>query len=167
MTEPLIRADGLHKAFGEVHAVDGVSLGVAPGEIYGLVGPDGAGKTTLIKLIAGIINPTEGELRAVGNGASWPTFGYKPERLVFPGNLVASQYLEMIASLCNINRAYVDNAVLDVDGDVRAVLGRGPGGTGVGGRHGPARSQPDRGSVQDVSSAAAGPPSGTGCPHRR
>jgi ABC-2 type transport system ATP-binding protein len=56
-----IRAEKLHKRFGELPAVDGVSLQVKPGEIYGLVGPDGAGKTTTLRLLIGALKADEGE----------------------------------------------------------------------------------------------------------
>ena len=48
-----IVAENLYKSFNEVHAVNGLSLAVQEGEIYGLVGPDGAGKTTTMRLICG------------------------------------------------------------------------------------------------------------------
>jgi ABC-2 type transport system ATP-binding protein len=81
--------------------------------VVGLLGPNGAGKTTLIKLIAGIIAPTSGELHALDSGKKWPSIGYKPERLVFPGNLMAGQYLEMVAGLANTKRGNIDNVVLE------------------------------------------------------
>jgi ABC-type multidrug transport system ATPase subunit len=57
---PLIEATDLHKAFGEVRAVDGVTLAVAAGEAYGLVGPDGAGKTTTLRMLVGALTPDRG-----------------------------------------------------------------------------------------------------------
>lgn len=56
-----IKTENLHKTFGAIKAVDGVSLEVNPGEIYGIVGPDGAGKTTLIRLLTGILTPSAGD----------------------------------------------------------------------------------------------------------
>ena len=56
-----IRATSLVKAFGAVRAVDGLDLTVAPGEIFGLVGPDGAGKTTTMRLLTAIMAPTSGD----------------------------------------------------------------------------------------------------------
>lgn len=58
MAEYLIEAENLHKAFGPLRAVDGVSLKIAAGEIYGLMGPDGAGKTTTIRLLCGALLPS-------------------------------------------------------------------------------------------------------------
>lgn len=66
MTDYLIRAQGLHKSFGENHAVDDVSLRIAAGEIYGLVGSDGAGKTTTLRLLVGALQADAGEIEVGG-----------------------------------------------------------------------------------------------------
>ena len=58
--DAVIHADGLVKTFGQVRAVDGLSLRVAAGEIYGLVGADGAGKTTTLRLLVGALRPDAG-----------------------------------------------------------------------------------------------------------
>lgn len=57
-----MRAEGLTKSFGQVHAADHVSLAVAAGEVVGLLGPNGAGKTTILRMIAGILTPDSGEV---------------------------------------------------------------------------------------------------------
>jgi len=101
------------KNYYSLTALRDVSLVIPQGEVLGLLGPNGAGKTTLIKLIAGIINPTSGEVAPANGQATWPTIGYKPERLVFPGHLAVSQYLQMVATLCNIGRAQMDTVVLE------------------------------------------------------
>jgi ABC-2 type transport system ATP-binding protein len=62
----LIEASDLRKSFGEVHAVDGLSLHVDEGEIYGLVGADGAGKTTTLRLLVGALLPDQGEAAVCG-----------------------------------------------------------------------------------------------------
>ena len=70
MTDLLVNATNLHKSFGDNHAVDGVSLHVKPGEIYGLVGSDGAGKTTTMRLLVGALRPDEGEISVCGYDVS-------------------------------------------------------------------------------------------------
>ncbi len=66
MTDYLVQAKDLKKSFGNNHAVDGVSLNIAPGEIYGLVGSDGAGKTTTMRLLVGALRPDAGEIQVCG-----------------------------------------------------------------------------------------------------
>lgn len=66
MSDFLIDAYDLHKSFGDTHAVAGVSLRVAAGEIYGLVGPDGAGKTTIMRLLCGALVLDAGEVEIGG-----------------------------------------------------------------------------------------------------
>jgi sodium transport system ATP-binding protein len=58
----MLRAHGLRKQFGAVTAVDGISLEIRAGEIVGFLGPNGAGKTTTLRMLAGILTPTEGEI---------------------------------------------------------------------------------------------------------
>ncbi|MCJ7711421.1 MAG: ABC transporter ATP-binding protein [Chloroflexi bacterium] len=64
--EPAIRAVGLVKRFGPVAAVDGMTFDLAPGRIYGLLGPNGSGKTTLIRLLTGMTKATEGYAEILG-----------------------------------------------------------------------------------------------------
>jgi len=61
MNEIAVRADGLTKAFGRITAVDRLDLAVRRGELYGLVGPDGAGKTTIMRMLSAVMLPTSGE----------------------------------------------------------------------------------------------------------
>ena len=62
----LIDADNLYKYFGETHAVDGFSVHIPAGEIYGLVGSDGAGKTTTMRLLCGALKPNSGNITICG-----------------------------------------------------------------------------------------------------
>ena len=59
----LLRVEGLRKRFGGVHAVDGVSFGLAPGELLAVIGPNGAGKSTLFNLVNGQLRPDAGSIR--------------------------------------------------------------------------------------------------------
>ena len=56
----MIIVEDLHKAYGEVKAIDNVSFSIQKGEIVGLLGPNGAGKTTLIKILTGYLQPDSG-----------------------------------------------------------------------------------------------------------
>ena len=66
MTDYLVQATHLKKYFGNTHAVDDVSLQIKAGEIYGLVGADGAGKTTTMRLLVGALRPDHGEITVCG-----------------------------------------------------------------------------------------------------
>jgi ABC-2 type transport system ATP-binding protein len=66
MSNYLVHATNLKKSFGDTSAVDGVSLQIPAGEIYGLVGADGAGKTTTMRLLVGALLPEQGEVTVCG-----------------------------------------------------------------------------------------------------
>lgn len=66
MTAPVIEARGLTKRYGDVSAVDDVSLRIEAGEIYALLGLNGAGKTTTIRMLLGMVRPTDGSVTVLG-----------------------------------------------------------------------------------------------------
>ncbi len=66
MNDPIIEVEGLAKDFGKVRALDGLSLTVPPGGIYGLLGPNGPGKTTLIRVLTTLLEPDAGSARVAG-----------------------------------------------------------------------------------------------------
>jgi len=66
MNGDVLRAQGLSRRFGDVAAVDGVSLGIAAGEWVSLIGPSGCGKTTLLLMLGLLDHPTAGELWIAG-----------------------------------------------------------------------------------------------------
>src|SRR6185503_20820604 len=84
--EYLVQATNLKKSFGETHAVDGVSLQIQRGEVYGLVGADGAGKTTTMRLLVGALKADAGEIDICGYDVNRQTeqaraqFGYLSQR---------------------------------------------------------------------------------------
>jgi ABC-2 type transport system ATP-binding protein len=71
---------GLHKSYGDVHAVDGVDLVIAPGEVVALLGPNGAGKSTTVDLLLGLTAPDAGEVAV---------FGQTPRAAVVSGTIGA------------------------------------------------------------------------------
>ncbi len=62
-----IEVTGLVRTYGPTRAVRGMDLSIAQGELYGLIGPDGAGKTTTISCVAGLLDPTAGTVRVLGH----------------------------------------------------------------------------------------------------
>ncbi len=62
----LVQAEGLHRRFGEVDAVQDVGFDVRRGEMFGLIGPDGAGKTTTLRMVLGLLHPDSGRVRTCG-----------------------------------------------------------------------------------------------------
>ena len=72
---PILECDNLTKRFGSVEALTDVSFSVEPGRIVGLLGPNGSGKTTMIKLINGLLTPTSGQVLIDGEA---PASGATP-----------------------------------------------------------------------------------------
>ncbi len=111
-SEPLVTIRGLVKRFGVARnshaAIDGLDAEVHRGKITGIAGPDGAGKTTLIRMIAGLLDPTEGELRVLGvNPATDPEevharAGYMPQRFGLYEDLSVAQNLTLYADLRDV-----------------------------------------------------------------
>ena len=106
MSDPLVRIDGLTKRFGAgPPALDAVSGTVAPAAITGLVGPDGAGKTTLIRIMAGLVVAEEGSLEVLGfdptKHARWlhASIGYMPQRFGLYEDLTVEENLRLYADL--------------------------------------------------------------------
>jgi ABC-2 type transport system ATP-binding protein len=64
---PIIQTQDLTRRFGDLTAVDHLNLAIPAGEIFGLVGPDGAGKTTTLRMLCGLVNPTEGTATVAGH----------------------------------------------------------------------------------------------------
>ena len=65
-TEPLLKVEGIHTYYGKSHILDGVSLEVGRGEVVGLLGRNGVGKSTTLKAVAGLVHPSRGEVRFEG-----------------------------------------------------------------------------------------------------
>jgi linearmycin/streptolysin S transport system ATP-binding protein len=95
----------LHKRFGEIEAVRGVSFKIAEGETFGLLGPNGAGKTTTISMVCGLLEPDSGEVFVAGKRltshsvAEKAAIGYVPQELAIYPDLSARENLEFFARL--------------------------------------------------------------------
>ena len=99
---PVAEALGLVKRFGAMTALDGVDIAIRPGEMTGLVGPDGAGKTTLIRILAGLIDPDGGTTRVLGAPATQAPrsrLGYMPQRFGLYEDLSVIENLNLYADL--------------------------------------------------------------------
>lgn len=105
MDRVLIRTQQLTKRYGSVSVVKGLNLEVKSGEIYGFLGPNGAGKTTTIKMLTGLMEPSEGEAFICGYDVSkQPTqakslMAYVPDQPKLYGKLSAREFLQLMASL--------------------------------------------------------------------
>ncbi len=104
----MVQARDLRKAYGKVQAVDGLSLEIEEGEIYGLLGPNGSGKTTTILILLGLTEPSGGEVEVVGYNPTRDPLkvkrlvGYLPENVGFYPDLTARENLRYIARLNGI-----------------------------------------------------------------
>jgi ABC-2 type transport system ATP-binding protein len=99
---PVASAAGLVKRFGAgPPALDGVGIAVRPGRITGLVGPDGAGKTTLIRILAGLLAPDSGRVEIGGRppGEMRDVLGYMPQRFGLYEDLSVRENLDLYAEL--------------------------------------------------------------------
>lgn len=107
----MIVLDKIGKTYGKTAAVREVSLNVAEGEIFGLIGPDGAGKTTLIRMLTGILKPTSGRLSVLGAAnpeAVKHQLGYVPQKFSLYGDLTVMENIRVLGSLYGKNRAEID-----------------------------------------------------------
>lgn len=107
---PALEARDLRRRFGAVQALDGLSFSVRPGELYGLVGPDGAGKTTAIRALTGLIRLDGGEARVLGldpatDGQVRERFGLMPQQYSLYRDLSVAENLRFFGRLSVLPRA--------------------------------------------------------------
>jgi ABC-2 type transport system ATP-binding protein len=106
----VIRTDNLTKRFGDLTAVDRLTLSVAPGELFSLVGSDGAGKTTTLRMLAGIMDPTDGEALVLGRHTVRETesiredIGYMSQRFGLYPDLTVLENIHFYADIFGLTR---------------------------------------------------------------
>ncbi len=104
----LIVLDGLHKSHGPVPAVRGLSLSVPAGRICGLIGPDGAGKTTAMRVLCGLLRADRGTARVMGHDCATEAalvkrhLGYMPQRFSLYPDLTVGENLRFFAELFDV-----------------------------------------------------------------
>lgn len=104
-----INVKNLTKTFGDVTAVNKVSLSIKKGELFGLLGPNGSGKTTMIKMLTGQIKPTNGEMFVLDTNVlltpiqTRQQVGIIPEQETPPSFLTAEEYLQFVCKIRNVD----------------------------------------------------------------
>ncbi|MGA3186245.1 MAG: ABC transporter ATP-binding protein [Bryobacteraceae bacterium] len=104
----MIRTENLTRQFGALTAVDHINLEIAEGEIFGLVGPDGAGKTTTMRMLCGLMNPTEGKAIVAGHDVSLELeavkdqIGYMAQRFGLYSDLTVAENMLFYSDLFGV-----------------------------------------------------------------
>ena len=107
--EPVVRVRNLVRAFYSVPAVDGVSFDIVQGEMFGLIGPDGAGKTTTLRMILGLVTPDSGEIETCGfhpkrqHDLLSEKVGYLSQRFSLYGDLSVDENIAFFAAVHGID----------------------------------------------------------------
>lgn len=108
MSNPAIQIDRLTKFYGTKRGIEGVSFAVEPGEIVGLLGPNGSGKTTIMRLLTTYLLPTSGTVRVMGREATEEPMavkrmiGYMPENPLLYPEMSVEAYLKFVAELRDV-----------------------------------------------------------------
>ncbi len=107
--DAVISIDGLRKSFGATKALDGISFAVDAGEMFGVIGPDGAGKTTAMRTICGLLAPDEGTVRVFGADPfrqprkAAASIGYVSQRFTLYGDLSIDENIEFFARIHGVS----------------------------------------------------------------
>lgn len=106
-----IRARGLCRSFGDIPAVDDLDLDVAVGAVFGLLGPDGAGKSTLIRMLATVLTPTAGDAAVFGHSVTGeahlvtPRIGYMSQKFSMYPDLTVAENMNFFATIRGVGKA--------------------------------------------------------------
>lgn len=110
----MITAQNLTRRFGAKTALDAIDLRIESGELFGLIGPDGAGKTTFFRIVAGVLQPTAGTV-VVDKGV---TFGFVPQRFAMYEDLSVDENLRLQAKLYDVPNDVAEERAADMLGRV-------------------------------------------------
>lgn len=116
----MIRVEGIHKSFGEVHAVRGVSFDARDGKITGLLGPNGAGKSTTLRVLCTLLKPDRGTATIDGADvvadslAARQKIGSLPHESGLYPRLTARENIAYYARLCGMDRGHVEDRVDEI-----------------------------------------------------
>ncbi len=117
MTEAVVTARGLTRRFGDKIAVNGLDLTIPSGTIYGFLGPNGSGKTTAMRMLTGLLTPSEGEVEVLGTrlpGKSEPLkrkIGYMTQIFSHYRDMTVKENLQFTAQIYGLSRADARNRV--------------------------------------------------------
>ncbi|MBA4055852.1 MAG: copper ABC transporter ATP-binding protein [Marivirga sp.] len=114
----MISFNNIHKKFGKLQALNGVTLEVTSSRSYALIGPNGSGKTTLIKCLLGLVIPTSGEILFDGKSISndWnyrQKIGYMPQIGRYPDNISIGQLIDMMKNIRPDQKKFDDELIDD------------------------------------------------------
>ncbi|MFW3146576.1 MAG: ABC transporter ATP-binding protein [Thermoplasmatota archaeon] len=101
--------EGLFKSFGKVKAVDGLDLRIENGQVFGLIGANGSGKTTTIKILCGLLKPDRGKVSILGRKAGDPSIlsniGYMPQETALYEDMTVHENLKLFAGIFGLKRS--------------------------------------------------------------
>ena len=122
--EEILKLSNLTKRYGCLPALDDVSLSLTSGKIIGLLGPNGSGKTTMMKRCAGVLTPTSGDVQSCGNPGgidSKALVSYLPDRTYLRGNQTLREQLEMFEDFyADFDRKRAEAMLADLRLDLNA-----------------------------------------------
>lgn len=116
--EPVLVTAQLKKHYGPIQAVNGLDLAVQKGSVYGILGPNGSGKTTTLGMLLGIVHPTSGEFSWFGNGrldSNRKRIGSLLEQPNFYPYLSGEQNLRVVAKIKGVDAGEIDKVLADVN----------------------------------------------------
>ncbi len=116
MTDLVVQATGLRKAYGRRVALESLDIAVGPGQVLGLLGPNGAGKTTAVKLLLGLTRPSAGTAevlgRPLGDRGARRSIGYLPETFRYPPWLTVAEVMGLQCRLAGLASSAAADDVL-------------------------------------------------------